>query len=104
VLGWIGGKSIETPYYEIGQVATSFYFFYFFVLIFFDQLAVREIPIVQRIAILRSIVPQAAINVSFDHNTINYLYAFNLMVNNTPTALTEFYGRVNFNYMFSLLK
>ncbi len=29
ILGWIGGKSIETPYYEIGQGATLFYFFFF---------------------------------------------------------------------------
>lgn len=28
ILGWIGGKSIETPFYEIGQLATFFYFFY----------------------------------------------------------------------------
>lgn len=32
ILGWIGGKSIETPYYEIGQIATVFYFFYFYTL------------------------------------------------------------------------
>ena len=29
VLGWIGGCAPETPYLEIGQVATFFYFFYF---------------------------------------------------------------------------
>jgi len=29
ILGWIGGKSIETPYYEIGQIATLFYFIFF---------------------------------------------------------------------------
>jgi ubiquinol-cytochrome c reductase cytochrome b subunit len=29
ILGWIGGKSIETPYYEIGQAATVFYFIFF---------------------------------------------------------------------------
>ena len=28
ILGWIGGKSIETPFYEIGQLSTFFYFFY----------------------------------------------------------------------------
>lgn len=33
LLGWIGGKSIETPFYEIGQVATLFYFVYFIILI-----------------------------------------------------------------------
>jgi quinol-cytochrome oxidoreductase complex cytochrome b subunit len=29
ILGWIGGCAPETPYLEIGQVATFFYFFYF---------------------------------------------------------------------------
>jgi quinol-cytochrome oxidoreductase complex cytochrome b subunit len=29
ILGWIGGCAPETPYLEIGQVATIFYFFYF---------------------------------------------------------------------------
>lgn len=28
VLGWIGGKPIEYPYYTIGVIATVFYFFY----------------------------------------------------------------------------
>jgi quinol-cytochrome oxidoreductase complex cytochrome b subunit len=28
LLGWIGGKPIETPYYELGQFFTSFYFIY----------------------------------------------------------------------------
>lgn len=33
ILGWIGGKSIETPFYEIGQLATFFYFFYILAII-----------------------------------------------------------------------
>lgn len=33
VLGWIGGCSPETPYLEIGQIATFFYFFYFIFII-----------------------------------------------------------------------
>ena len=33
ILGWIGGKSIETPFYQIGQVSTFFYFFYLTILI-----------------------------------------------------------------------
>ena len=33
ILGWIGGCDPETPYLEIGQVATFFYFFYFVVII-----------------------------------------------------------------------
>lgn len=28
LLGWIGGKPIETPYYELGQIFTIFYFLY----------------------------------------------------------------------------
>jgi len=33
ILGWIGGKSIEHPYYFLGQIATFFYFFYLTVII-----------------------------------------------------------------------
>jgi ubiquinol-cytochrome c reductase cytochrome b subunit len=33
ILGWIGAKHPETPYLEIGQIATAFYFFYFLVII-----------------------------------------------------------------------
>jgi len=33
VLGWIGGNIVETPFIEIGQIATVFYFLYFLVLL-----------------------------------------------------------------------
>ncbi len=33
LLGWIGGKPIETPFYEIGQLATLYYFLYFLILL-----------------------------------------------------------------------
>jgi quinol-cytochrome oxidoreductase complex cytochrome b subunit len=33
ILGWIGGKPIEYPYYTIGVVATVFYFAYLMVVI-----------------------------------------------------------------------
>ncbi len=33
ILGWIGGKSIETPFYELGQIATGFYFAYFLIIL-----------------------------------------------------------------------
>jgi len=33
LLGWIGGQVPETPYVEIGQVATIFYFSYFLILV-----------------------------------------------------------------------
>jgi ubiquinol-cytochrome c reductase cytochrome b subunit len=33
ILGWIGQKPVETPYIEVGQVATLFYFLFFLVLI-----------------------------------------------------------------------
>lgn len=33
ILGWIGGCSPESPYLEIGQIATVFYFSYFLILI-----------------------------------------------------------------------
>jgi len=51
VLGWIGGKSIETPYYEIGQIATILYFTYFF-LLFFDSLHNPVINLFKKFIIL----------------------------------------------------
>nr|YP_010835000.1 apocytochrome b [Cryptomonas gyropyrenoidosa]WFQ82675.1 apocytochrome b [Cryptomonas gyropyrenoidosa] len=33
ILGWIGGCAPESPYLEIGQIATFFYFFYFLVIL-----------------------------------------------------------------------
>lgn len=33
ILGWIGGNTVETPYVQIGQIATFFYFFYFLILL-----------------------------------------------------------------------
>jgi len=47
VLGWIGGQNPETPYLEIGQVATAFYFIWVLVLVpaigLFEKLAVQSI-------------------------------------------------------------
>jgi quinol-cytochrome oxidoreductase complex cytochrome b subunit len=46
ILGWIGGCAPESPYLEIGQIATVFYFGYFLVLIpllgFFEKLLLTE--------------------------------------------------------------
>jgi len=33
ILGWIGGKPVESPYIEIGQVATAYYFIFFLIII-----------------------------------------------------------------------
>ena len=33
ILGWIGQKPVETPFIEVGQIATVFYFFFFLILI-----------------------------------------------------------------------
>jgi quinol-cytochrome oxidoreductase complex cytochrome b subunit len=33
ILGWVGQKVVETPYIEIGQLATLFYFFFFIFLL-----------------------------------------------------------------------
>jgi ubiquinol-cytochrome c reductase cytochrome b subunit len=33
ILGWIGGQVVETPFVEIGQFSTVFYFFFIFVII-----------------------------------------------------------------------
>ena len=35
ILGWIGGCAPESPYLEVGQVATIFYFSYFSTLYYF---------------------------------------------------------------------
>ena len=32
-LGWLGGKPIEYPYLQLGQITTFFYFFYFIILL-----------------------------------------------------------------------
>jgi len=32
LLGIIGGKPVETPFYEIGQISTLFFFAYWFLL------------------------------------------------------------------------
>jgi hypothetical protein len=31
-LGWVGNKTIATPFYELGQFFTIFYFFYFYII------------------------------------------------------------------------
>jgi len=33
ILGWVGGKPVETPFIECGQIATVYYFAFFFVII-----------------------------------------------------------------------
>ena len=33
ILGWIGQKAVETPFIEVGQIATVFYFLFFLVII-----------------------------------------------------------------------
>jgi ubiquinol-cytochrome c reductase cytochrome b subunit len=33
ILGWIGGRPVEDPYVFVGQIATIFYFSYFFILV-----------------------------------------------------------------------
>lgn len=33
ILGWIGGQPVESPYIEIGQIATVYYFAFFLVII-----------------------------------------------------------------------
>lgn len=33
ILGWVGGNPAESPFYELGQVATVFYFSYFLILL-----------------------------------------------------------------------
>ena len=33
ILGWVGQKTVEYPYVEIGQICTFYYFFFIFVII-----------------------------------------------------------------------
>lgn len=33
ILGWIGGNPVEHPFYLIGQVATFFYFLFFYIVV-----------------------------------------------------------------------
>ena len=33
ILGWIGQKVVETPYIEVGQVTTAFYFGFFLIIV-----------------------------------------------------------------------
>jgi len=33
ILGWIGQQPVETPFLEVGQLATAFYFIFFLILI-----------------------------------------------------------------------
>ena len=48
ILGWIGACVPDTPYLEIGQLATVYYFFFFLIIVpflgkFEDYLATRVI-------------------------------------------------------------
>jgi quinol-cytochrome oxidoreductase complex cytochrome b subunit len=36
LLGWVGGKPVEAPYYTIGQIVTFMYFFLFYSLFFIN--------------------------------------------------------------------
>lgn len=53
VLGWIGQAKVDTPFIEIGQVATFFYFSYF--LIFFPLIGSWEYSVAQDKELLNSL-------------------------------------------------
>lgn len=82
VLGWIGGKSIETPYYEIGQTATFFYFFYFFLILFFDFINDRQVVLMHKFLDLNFIriylVNEVINRISY---FFNFLYNVNMLQN-----------------------
>jgi ubiquinol-cytochrome c reductase cytochrome b subunit len=46
-LGWIGQKVVETPYIELGQVATAFYFIFFMIILpffgFIEALIMKKV-------------------------------------------------------------
>jgi quinol-cytochrome oxidoreductase complex cytochrome b subunit len=45
ILGWIGQKPVESPFIEIGQLATVYYFMFFLVIIpflgYFEKLLIK---------------------------------------------------------------
>lgn len=45
ILGWIGGNPVESPYIEIGQIATAYYFIFFLIIIpflgFFEKFLIK---------------------------------------------------------------
>jgi ubiquinol-cytochrome c reductase cytochrome b subunit len=47
ILGWIGGKPVESPYIEIGQLATLYYFAFFLLIIpclgFLEKYLIRKV-------------------------------------------------------------
>lgn len=47
ILGWIGGKTIKTPYYEIGQVMGCLYFFYLCFLLPFLKIVEESLCVVK---------------------------------------------------------
>jgi ubiquinol-cytochrome c reductase cytochrome b subunit len=46
ILGWIGGQPVESPYIEIGQIATVYYFAFFLIIIpflgYFEKFMLRQ--------------------------------------------------------------
>ena len=87
VLGWIGGKSIETPYYEIGQIATVFYFLYFFLLVFFDLINNREFLLLNKFSFFHSRVIFMNLNNLF----YSFIYFLNLNFSLTENSFKKFY-------------
>jgi quinol-cytochrome oxidoreductase complex cytochrome b subunit len=54
-LGWVGNKTIATPFYELGQFFTVFYFFYFYVIALVnivDSVLLKTLPIFDSISAL----------------------------------------------------
>jgi quinol-cytochrome oxidoreductase complex cytochrome b subunit len=47
LLGWIGQKPVESPFIEIGQIGTLYYFLFFFLIIpflgFFEKLLIKVV-------------------------------------------------------------
>jgi hypothetical protein len=87
VLGWIGGKSIETPYYEIGQIATVFYFLYFFLLVFFDLINNREFLLLNKFSFFHSSI----INGQYNTLLYSFIYFLNLIFGLSVISFKNFY-------------
>jgi hypothetical protein len=92
VLGWIGGKSIETPYYEIGQIATLFYFAYFFLLFLFDLINTREIIISKKIVSVNFLDYFLLKNSKFKNEFELLGFVLNLLYVSSHTFFNNFYN------------
>jgi len=69
LLGWIGQKPVESPYIEVGMIATAFYFF--FLLILVPVIGILESKMIANEDNLTQFEVSKLDNLSFGENTSN---------------------------------